>query len=85
MKEKIISLLRTNARLTAQEIAEILSVETAEVVSAVNEMENAVYMVAVAMCGEDRADILVFHARPQNLVVDRRAGVDDIGCAVCLY
>ena len=41
MKEKIISLLRTNARLTAQEIAEILSVETAEVVSAVNEMENA--------------------------------------------
>jgi DNA-binding Lrp family transcriptional regulator len=41
MKEKIISLLRANARLTMQEIAAELSVDTAEVISAVNEMENS--------------------------------------------
>ena len=41
MKEKIISLLRANARLTMQEIAADLSVDTAEVISAVNEMENS--------------------------------------------
>ena len=41
LKEKIVALLRSNARLSAEEIAAELSVETSEVVSAVNEMEKS--------------------------------------------
>ena len=41
LKEKIVALLRSNARLSAEEIAAGLSVETSQVVSAVNEMEKS--------------------------------------------
>ena len=41
LKEKIVALLRSNARLSADRIAAELSVETSEVVSAVNEMEKS--------------------------------------------
>jgi len=41
MKEKIISLLRSNARLSAAEIAENINVPEADVVKAVREMEDS--------------------------------------------
>ena len=45
----------------------------------IDEMENAVYMVAVTMRGEYRADILVFHARPQNIRLKPAPIADEIG------
>lgn len=41
MKEKIIALLRSNARLTIREIAESVNITESEAAAAISEMENA--------------------------------------------